>query len=743
MSRGFLKSWKDLARIQIIDKPSAIPEDGSWYDVYLSSVHSEDFWPRLSRFIQALKPGARYFMLIQPILSSGQTVTLAGSCIVNNLSDMLLLRKYYLSRIVQLEEQYQDTFIGQTRIIFKNIGQASVRTDMRTFSTTTPNPQNLGLDTLQAGIENVGNKMDAGFSNLANGFNTLGTLLSKQYESMPTMFANALRGGSSTPTPSSFVSVKPTTASTTTSTISSTVSSPSSSVWIEKDVWGKLPANVRSFFIALRNGKSYEGDSNSLWVSKEVWQLLSVQARKALMNAKGKSYTGSKGSITSSSNADAITSSIKEMLKVGMGPVFEKLQLANPFVEEAPQPEADPLVEKRFSSIESSLSLIMEKLGVSPSTPQSFVKVSGDGVSESPIEVGSALKTSEVIKPTEVKVDAQLNLDIDNRLNTMKDHISSFENKINLLESRLQSSMDARLSAMESKIDSLTNKFETFIDTFNKNSPYKTGFLESEEKGIIKYEGLWDNKQLSDPFVTADMMMGKVYDLSHSIQLHTIIYSMNIYDDLNRILPLLKSYIDNRTMSPVIVNKNILINAPLLLFPQMELLSYQERLLWLRLLQLIYSLLYEVRIWMRFKNLFGGVRNSQASFSCFLLCMHISFSLYSCLFSLLQPKNGRLIHCMRILSFILTYMQIMEYMIFIRLRGEDQLDMNLIRPIMIGNEPLNILYGTFGNKLKSMIPIIPMKIKLPLKLKFPIIIEIYLSFTTRNITWKNYLKIER
>lgn len=175
---------------------------------------------------------------------------------------MLLLRKYFNKIIVELEERYNDTFVGQTRIMFRNIGQQATSSLTRSFSTTSVR-SNIGLDTLQAGIDKLG-------TNMSQGFNNLGTTLNEQYKAMPTMFANALKGSGSTT--QSFIPVSSTS---TNSQFSSTLPLNKNTLYVSLSIWNQLPYDVKRAIMCARQGINFDG--NNLFVVKNYGLNLIIQ----------------------------------------------------------------------------------------------------------------------------------------------------------------------------------------------------------------------------------------------------------------------------------------------------------------------------------------------------------------------------------------------------------------------------------------------------------------------------------
>lgn len=335
-SRGLVKSWKDAARPIILDHPSAIQADGMWYDVFLCSLHDEEFWPRLERFIRALKTGDKYFMLIQPILSSGQHLTLGQSTIITQDLDMNMLTNYYTNLIAVLEERYHDTFTGQTRIVLKNISGANIRETRRSFSTTRVTPQSgLGFDTLQSGINSMQSTMSTMEQNMQTGFNAM----VQSMQSLPSALATAMgakpAASQTAPTLFSNPQVASSPAVSTPSRVAlpaSTVSAPGS-YYVTREIWAQLNNDVRAALISARQGSTFNGNTANLFVTREIWMQLPANVRNLLMSLRGQTprssrsstarttYTASAAPAQSQSN---VVNEIKTLLAQGLGPVFSK-----------------------------------------------------------------------------------------------------------------------------------------------------------------------------------------------------------------------------------------------------------------------------------------------------------------------------------------------------------------------------------------------------------------------------------
>lgn len=261
--KGLSQYYADLIEKVIIDHPSRIPNDNKWYHIWLPSVHSDDFWIRLERFIIALDIDSKYFFMIQPVLSNGQILTLGESTLITYNIDMQLLITYYNRYIAELEERYRDSFTGQTRIVLKNIGAAVAPSNKRAF-TTTASAQSTTLGGLERSIS-------AGFESMSQSFMMLpGQLASAIKDVIPQ--SSVTSPAMTAPVPTSTVQI-PTT---------HTVVAPFS---IPQDIWNRLSPQLKSFFIAKRDNTAWNGTANDLFLSdRSIFFNLPVEARN-LINA--------------------------------------------------------------------------------------------------------------------------------------------------------------------------------------------------------------------------------------------------------------------------------------------------------------------------------------------------------------------------------------------------------------------------------------------------------------------------
>lgn len=419
--------YKDLMRAKIIENPSLMPQDKKWYDIYISSVHSEDFWIRLERVIRALKEDTDYFLLIQPVLLSGQTLTLGESTIVNKNIDMEMLKPYYRNIIRELEEKYQDTFVGSTRLYFRNLGKdAIVVPGRRTFSTTSPT-SNVGLDTLQ-------NNLNTMSTNLLN----MSTKLETSLNNLPASIASSLKGvipqASSTSEVTKSVTTVPSTSSVSQNATLNT------NIWVDRELWNTLPANVRRYLIAYRNGQSYDGDLSQIWVDSSIWEKLNVPVRSALIQARksgGSTFGKSSGKSTySSTRKDAD-------LQKYLDPIYAALKIPSPFVSE--KAESAPTL-----SMEAKL---LQKL-VDKLCPEERVETTEVIPEKSEIVSGGT-----IIEP--------VNTELENRIADLEKRVDEIEKRLNTIDNRL-SSIDSNLNKLTDNLKTLTGtvgKFATSLDS--------------------------------------------------------------------------------------------------------------------------------------------------------------------------------------------------------------------------------------------------------------------------------------
>jgi hypothetical protein len=87
--------------------------------LYLTLVltpHADTFWQELEEILTSLAPNVKYGVLLQPELSNGSRVTLGSSFLTDNQPKMEEMINHYQPFITKLEEDYNESFCGQTRV---------------------------------------------------------------------------------------------------------------------------------------------------------------------------------------------------------------------------------------------------------------------------------------------------------------------------------------------------------------------------------------------------------------------------------------------------------------------------------------------------------------------------------------------------------------------------------------------------------------------------------------------------
>jgi hypothetical protein len=142
-------------------------------------MHSEEFWSLIQQIINDLKPDTGYVILIHPRSMNGY-VTLGPSRLIDSQTRMELFRSIYESLFNKIEQDYEEDFCYETKVMLKEVGAIGTEPGQLPTSIPSPTPQT-SVDKLDLIIKELKkqNRRAQGYERLAESIaNALDRLLS-------------------------------------------------------------------------------------------------------------------------------------------------------------------------------------------------------------------------------------------------------------------------------------------------------------------------------------------------------------------------------------------------------------------------------------------------------------------------------------------------------------------------------------------------------------------------------------